>query len=613
MIERNFILATAGHVDHGKSSLVKALTGIDPDRLPEEKARGITIDLGFAHLDLKTETAHFNVGIVDVPGHEDFVKNMVAGVGSIDLALLIVAADDGWMPQTEEHLQILTYLGVTRAVVALTKIDLATNESAPRESIRESLRNSPFADAPIVATSTITGRGIEELKTALAQEFATIPAPRDIAKPRLPIDRVFMLRGIGAVVTGTLTGGKLRQGQSVVIQPRGVPARIRSVQRHSKEVAEAVPGTRTALNIVDADALQRGEVITLPDLGSATSIFDALLERSNRTPARPLKDGTRVRIHLGSGNVPARLLLDTRKPLEPGAHAFAQFRCEQPIFAFAGDRFIVRDWSEQLTLAGGIITAPHGERGAITTADGSLTSIIAAEVARSGARPAEGLLVQSRFGSEEISTAISTLVAESKLRLHERWLIDAAWWNQQLDAAAKRIDDFHRAHPDRSGLEITDLKTSLAKPDLFEFLLTSLRSSGFVQSGATIRRATHQLALPPNLQAAAAAVRKILAAKPFDPPSRKDIAPDARTEQALRFLIQSGEVTAITEDVVLSTDAFSRAVDQIKAFLSSHGAATASELRQHLATSRRVLIPLLEKLDAVGVTRREGDNRVLRR
>ncbi len=219
---RHFILATAGHVDHGKSALIKALTGTDPDRLPEEQLRGITIDLGFAHLELPdpaNPSSSLVLGIVDVPGHEDFVKNMVAGVGSIDLALLVVAADDGWMPQTEEHLQILTYLGVSRAVVALTKIDLTQDEPGATAAIREKLRGTPFADAPIVPTSVVSGRGLDELKASLARVLADAPPQADIGKPRLPVDRVFKLQGIGTVVTGTLNGGTLRRGQTVVIQP----------------------------------------------------------------------------------------------------------------------------------------------------------------------------------------------------------------------------------------------------------------------------------------------------------------------------------------------------------------------------------------------------------
>lgn len=241
---QHFIVATAGHVDHGKSALVQALTGTDPDRLPEEKLRGITIELGFAHLELPSPVPPFSsflLGIVDVPGHEDFVKNMVAGVGSIDLALIVVAADDGWMPQTEEHLQILTYLGVHRAVVALTKIDLAQDENSATASIREKLRNTPYAEAPIIPTSIVSGRGLNELKAGLAEVAAKTLEPRDIGKPRLPVDRVFSLQGIGTVVTGTLTGGTLRRGQSVIVQPSGDPARIRNIQSHNRDVEAAAP------------------------------------------------------------------------------------------------------------------------------------------------------------------------------------------------------------------------------------------------------------------------------------------------------------------------------------------------------------------------------------
>src|SRR3984893_819242 len=281
---QHFIVASAGHVDHGKSALVKALTGIDPDRLPEEKVRGITIDLGFAHLDLPASApggSSFQLGIVDVPGHEDFVKKMVAGVGSIDLALFVVAADDGWMPQTEEHLQILSYLGVDRAVVALTKVDLIRDERAAVEALYGKLLHTAFASAPIVPTSVVSGLGLDDLKSALAQVLADTLSSRDIGKPRLPVDRVFTLRGIGTVVTGTLTGGTFRRGQSVAIQPSGKVARIRNIQSHHRDAELGVSGTRTALNLPElsaSDDIRRGDVVTLAELGGPSEILDVVLE-----------------------------------------------------------------------------------------------------------------------------------------------------------------------------------------------------------------------------------------------------------------------------------------------------------------------------------------------
>ncbi len=298
-----FILATAGHVDHGKSALVKALTGVDPDRLPEEKARGITIDLGFAHLNLPAPpnpdpfaVTTFSCGIVDVPGHEDFVTNRVAGVGAIDLALLVVAADDGWMPQSEEHLQILQYLGVTRAVVALTKIDLATDEARAVDAVRARLADTPFAEAPIVPTSMPQGRGLDELKSAITGVLMTTTPPPDLAKPRLAIDRVFVLKGIGTIVTGTLAGGRLARGDVVVLQPSGRTSRIRSCQSHGNDADHVGPGTRTALHLADvgAEDIQRGDVVTVASLGGASTTLDVRIEKSprlhdlTRPAARPL-------------------------------------------------------------------------------------------------------------------------------------------------------------------------------------------------------------------------------------------------------------------------------------------------------------------------------------
>src|SRR5216117_353745 len=298
MTDKHFILATAGHVDHGKSTLVKALTGTNPDRLPEEKARGITIDLGFAHLELSAppsslnkrqsnasaartsdQPSTFSVGIVDVPGHEDFVRNMIAGIGSIDLALLVVAADDGWMPQTEEHVQILNYLRVQRGVVALTKSDLGGIDVVA-EQIREKLRDTPFVRASIVPTSVRTGEGIENLKDALATELATAEPQPDICKPRLFVDRAFTLRGIGTVVTGTLSGGRMHRGQNVVIQPQNLSARVRTIQSHNRDMEIAQAGTRTAINVPDvpvgSDGIKRGDVITIANLGAATDTVDVV-------------------------------------------------------------------------------------------------------------------------------------------------------------------------------------------------------------------------------------------------------------------------------------------------------------------------------------------------
>ncbi len=655
---RHYILATAGHVDHGKSALVKALTGTDPDRLPEEKARGITIDLGFAQLDLPappstpaadgapagTRPTAFSVGIVDVPGHEDFVKNMVAGVGSIDLALFIVAADDGWMPQSEEHLQILGYLGVTRAVVALTKADLvAGREAEPIAAVRQALALSPFAAAPIVTTSVITGRGLDELKTVLAGVLAETPPPRDLGKPRLPVDRVFTLKGIGTVVTGTLSGGTLQLGQAVVLQPAGRVTRVRSLQNHHADVEFSPPGTRTAVNLPDVEphsetqpqGVDRGHVLTVTELGEATVTADVMLEKSARLAgcpipaARPLKDRTRVRVHHGSANVPAAVFVHGGGELPPGGRVWAQLRFETPVFLLAGDRFIVRDWSEQATLAGGLVLDADGDRKhwqikpqqALLEARGAAPDDPAVWVltalARDGAVRRDDLLRRTRFRAEETAAALAALAAEKRIVLGPELAADPAAWQAWLARAASAVDAAHRVHPEWVGLPLAELRTALAAetsvPGAFEALVSELDRSGFVVTGTAIRRAAHRPALPSRLQAAGDWLRQTLQAKPLEPPSRKELTSDRASQEALKFLIATGEAVEVGSDQVLSAEAYARAVDAIRAHLRRHGQATMSDLRQVVGTTRRIIVPLCERLDREGITRREGDWRRLGR
>jgi selenocysteine-specific elongation factor len=630
---QHFIVATAGHVDHGKSALVKALTGTDPDRLPEEKARGITIDLGFAHLELPASApgaSSFLLGIVDVPGHEDFIKNMVAGVGSIDVALFVVAADDGWMPQTEEHLQILSYLGVQRAVVALTKIDLIKDEHRAVAGIRDKLRDTPFADAPIVPTSVVTGRGLDQLKAALAQVLSDTRSPRDIGKPRLSVDRVFTLRGIGTVITGTLTGGTLRRGQSVTIQPSGKFARIRNIQSHNRDVELGVPGTRTALNLPDIAAsedIHRGDVVTLDELGGPSEILDVALEISPRGNRR-LKGGAQVRIHHGSANLLASVVFFSHKELAPGEKALAQLKLEASAFVFAGDRFVLRDSSGQNTLAGGVVLDPDPSRKLFRSEtrlsflrqraespEGALP-FVASQIARDLAVRRPELLLKSNFSAADISHAVSQLAAEGNLILAGDFAVETARWQLLRRRAADVIEARHRAHPEQAGLPLSDLRVNLEADlpfrDLFELLVADLCRSEFVQVGNTIHRVTHRRALPPPLQGAAAKLRTMLAAEPFDPPSRKQLVPDSFSQQALRFLIETGEIVEINAEVVMVAESLKRMTELIRQYIRNNGPATVSDLRQAVGCSRRIIVPLLERLDRDGVTTRNGDVRTLR-
>jgi selenocysteine-specific elongation factor len=628
---KHFILATAGHVDHGKSALVKALTGTDPDRLPEEKERQITIDLGFAELNLTgPDEQRFHIGIVDVPGHEDFVRNMIAGVGSIDLALLVVAADDGWMPQTEEHLQILSYLGVERAVIALSKSDLREIETGTRQ-IRDHLRNSPFANSQIVATSVRNGDGIEILKSILASEFATMRPPRDSGKPRLFIDRVFTLRGIGTVVTGTLTGGQLRREQKIVVQPGTLQTRIRSIQSHGRELEVAEPGMRTAINLPDVsvEQISRGKVVTISDFEPANSTLIALLEKSPRVSrenpdARPLKSGSSVYLHHGTSRIAAKLLLPKNRLLEPGKKEIAQLMLGSPIFAFAGDHFVIRDPSEQHTLAGGIVLDPSGSEfrdeakrkllmsRAMVPDDAHLW--VRSEVALLRFAPIQDLLKKSRFSNSEIADALLSLKRDAGIVVHDKIAANAGTWKALRDRASRLIDNALSKNPERAGYDLSELRAALRdkSTDVFEALVADMCSRDFIREQSTITRRSHQPALPAKLQPVAAKIHEALCKKPFDPPPRRELEWDLEAQRVLRFLIESGEVIEVSSGAVLLRESFERMKNAVADFISKHGPATVSELRRELESSRRVMVPFLERLDRESFTRRMGDKRSLR-
>jgi selenocysteine-specific elongation factor len=636
---KHFILATAGHVDHGKSALVKALTGTDPDRLPEEKARKITIELGFAHLILPSPAAKdvcFSVGVIDVPGHEDFIKNMVAGVGSIDLALLVVAADDGWMAQTEEHLEILTHHGVRRAVVALTKVDLTESKAVVETEVRRHLRDSPFSDAAIVWTSIVTGGGIDELKALLAREFSALEPSRNIGKPRLFVDRAFSLRGVGTVVTGTVSGGEFTRGDTIVIQPGGHRSKIRSAQNHNREIECVQPGTRAAFNLSDIavatrqkNGIRRGDVLTCSNLGFPDKSADVLLLPPLRRNQKrqSVKNGTPVRVHHGSGNFAARLFFQVSDSSADDEIPLVRLRSDAFVFFFAGDRLIIRDSSDRATVAGAIVLDPNATHTHFRSntqrqfleeraqAPDDVAVFVATQLRRDHATVRSSLLLQSRFSDSEIAVAVSALAKEGQLLVYGEILLDANWWSELRARALKFIDAEHDAHPEQLGATQSklqsELKGSMPLPEIFELLLADLCQSGFSRSGDVVHRVDRRPALAEKLQTAATRIRSLLAEKKFDSPSRAELVPDSGSQQALRFLRDSGEVVELNGEVVLGREQFMKMRDSVGVFLRKNNSATTSELRQMLGSSRRVIIPFLERLDRDGFTRRVADKRVL--
>jgi selenocysteine-specific elongation factor len=632
---RHFVIATAGHVDHGKSALVKALTGTDPDRLPEEKARKITIELGFAELNLPApngETIH--AGIIDVPGHEDFVRNMIAGVGSVDLALFVVAADDGWMRQTEEHLQILMYLGVKRAVVALAKSDLGGIDIVT-ERIREKLRDTPFARASIVPTSIRTGEGIEILEDTLATELIRANPQADFGKPRLFIDRAFTLRGIGSVVTGTLSGGSIRRNQDVVVQPGEISARVRSIQNHGRDIEIVEPGMRTAINLPDLsigeNGMQRGGLIIVPGVGSPHATIDVLLERSSRlkrnsSAARPIKNGGSIQVHFGTARIAAKITLLDKPALGVGQSAIARLKFDSPILAFVSDRFVVRDASEQNTIAGGTVLDPDANQAnfrsatqiqflrARATAPHDIDVCVRSEIALRGFVLRKALLNKSPFSDGEISEALERLQCAGEIVLCSEMVADRKIWQQLRERATSLIDEAHKGNPERAGLDLNELRSTLRiqASNVFEALIADLCVKDFVRKGSAIARISHRPLLPAELQAVERKIREALSVKPFDPPPRREIETDRQAQQVLRFLTETGELSEIGSDVVLLRENFERMKHEVADFIARNGPATVSELRKALESSRRVMVPFLEKLDRDGVTRRMGDKRWLR-
>jgi selenocysteine-specific elongation factor len=626
---KNFVVATAGHVDHGKSALVKALTGTDPDRLPEEKTRGITIDLGFAELNLTGPSGeNFHAGVVDVPGHEDFIRNMIAGVGSIDLALLVVAADDGWMPQTEEHLQILIYLGVERLVVALTKSDLGKIDIVT-DQIREQLKQTPFAACQVVPTSVRTSEGIENLRHALGTKLAALPPPSDIGKPRLFADRAFTLRGIGTVVTGSLIGGSLQRGQTVAIQPRKISARVRSLQSHNRDLDNAQPGMRTALNLPDVpvgtDGIQRGDVVTTERF-EPSSTLDVILTCSARLQRSiSIKSGTSVNVHHGTTRVLAKAIFAETDSLTPGQTAVAQLRLAAPMLVFVGDRLIVRDGSERQTIAGGIVfnvgstdvfrsTQERTLLASRAVAPDDVALAVWTEIARTGLFDPSRLLERSSFSAAQIASALQRLSDHGEIFLSENVGAKMLVWQESRGRASKIIDAAHKAHPERRGLELNELRAELNSlpKEVFDALIADLCRVEFVRAGSTISKRAHRAALPPELKPAADKIRDALAAKPFDPPDRKVVANDHHLQQAIRFLIEQGEIVEINAEIILLRESVDQMQSTVSDFISANGPSTASQLREKIGTSRRIIIPLLEYFDRIGVTQRVGDLRRLR-
>ena len=636
MSQKNFILATAGHIDHGKSTLIEALSGINPDRLPEEQKRGMTIDLGFAHLNIKdTENQDeiFSLGLIDVPGHADFVKNMVAGAGSVDLAMFVVAADDGWMPQSEEHLQILSYLNVKRAVVALTKSDTVDDIDFSIEVIRDSLKGSAFENSPVVPVCALIGEGIDEIKKVIINELKELPPPADISKPRLCVDRVFSPKGVGTVITGTTHGGGFSKGQKVIIQPQGTETTIRSIQNHNSQLDDCKPGMRTALNIPDIEILKgkskegirRGDTITIADLGTPSRRVHVEVHVSERaTKIQTIKHAQRVRFHHFSTTISGKILFFENTNLEKGNKQIAEIRLDRPVFTFAGDRFVLRDWSKQFTIGGGIILDSSPPKRSYRTERQRNFLLMRASNPNDFTTHLNSLLTRDHFIKSDTplsQSSFSKSVIEDAIENNDavvsgNFIIDKNWWSEINEIAGNRIKTIHEKHPELPGIDISQLRTFMKKrvvdSKLFEFLIDQLCKSGFTKKDTILSIDSHKASLPNHLTSSGKKIRILLDENPLEPPNPKEIINSENDEAALKFLLQTNEAIQLDEKVILLSKNYNEAVDKIRSYITQNGPATAADLRKALSSTRRVIIPLLEHLDKEGITFRSGDTRVLK-
>jgi len=633
------VIGTAGHVDHGKSTLIAALTGINPDRLKEEQEREMTIDLGFAWLTLPNGE---EVGIVDVPGHRDFIENMLAGVGGIDAVLLVIAADEGVMPQTREHLAILDLLQINTGIVVLTKIDLVDDPTwldLMETDIRALLRGTVLMDAPIVRVSSRTPAGFPELTRTLGllleydPRRTNQPSHPDLGRPRLPIDRVFSIAGFGTVVTGTLADGRLTIGDEVEILPSGLRGRIRGLQTHNKKEEIAVPGSRTAVNIsgVNVEQIQRGEVVTHPGQYIPTQRLDGRFHLLPDVSA-PLRHHTEVKLFLGASETIADVRLLGTETLNPGEEGWLQLELRQPVVAVRGDHYILRRPSPGETLGGGTVVDPQPKarhkrfdetviKKLESLSHGSPADVLLQASLAIGPTPAKDLVARSRLEVQEAAAALEESVASGQLIILgggpltvDGVAIAASQWSMLKESVVKALAIYHETYPLRRGMPREELKSRLKlSPRVFNAVLNRLATDGALTE--SVKWATlpgHTVRFSPFQQVKVDRLMALFAAAPYAPPSVKECQAEIG-EDIFNALLEFGDLVAVSPEVVFRKEDYETMEEKIRQTLQQKGQITLAEVRDLFKTSRRYIQALLEHLDAAGLTIRTGDIRRLKK
>lgn len=629
------VIGTAGHVDHGKSTLIAALTGIHPDRLKEEQAREMTIDLGFGWLTLPNGE---EVGIVDVPGHRDFIENMLSGIGGIDAALLVIAADEGVMPQTREHLAILDLLQIPAGLIVLTKTDLASDSGwldLVETDIRAAVRGTVLHDAPILRVSAKNRTGLAGLISNLQSLLLEKSSRPNLNRPRLPIDRVFSMSGFGTVVTGTLIDGHFSVGDEVEILPGGLKGRIRGLQTHKKKEEIATPGSRTAVNIsgLETNSLQRGDVVILPQQYTATRRIDARL-RVLGNISSAIKHHDEVKFFVGASETMATVRLLGTEELNAGTEGWIQLELRNPIVTVRGDRYILRRPSPGETLGGGLVIdhQPKGRhkrfdeaiiKSLELLAQGSPTDVLLEAALAVQIASIKEVVSRSRLDTTKAELALKELLVDKSLILLEDGattiasdilVITAPHWKSLSDRTLQLIESYHRDYPLRRGIPREELKSKIKlAPRVFNAVIARLIADHVITDHvAILAKAGHEVRFTQQEQAKIQALMRRLEANPFSTPSVKDLRAEVG-EEVLNALIESGELTAVSSDVIFRKKEYELMTNRIKEILKQTGRVSLAEVRDVFDTSRKYAQALLEHLDALGVTVRDGDYRRLRK
>ncbi len=627
---RHFVVGTAGHIDHGKSALVKALTGTDPDRLEEEKRRGMTIDLGFAYLTLPSGR---RVGIVDVPGHERLIKNMLAGATGIDLVLFVIAADEGVMPQTREHLDILRFLPLKQGIVVLNKIDLVDDPdwlALVKDDIRTLLVGSVLAGAPLLEVSAKTGQGIAEVVATIDRLLDQVPARELHAPARLPIDRAFVIAGFGTVVTGTLWSGRIRPGDVVDLLPQGRSVRTRGIQVHGQEMPEALAGSRVALNLVGVEKheVARGDVLATPGIYQPTSLIDVRVRLLPTAPA--LLHHGRVRVYLGSAEAIGRLVLLDRARLEPSETAVGQIRLEKPIVTAAKDPIVLRRYSPMMTVGGGEVITAHPPRRRRTPA--SVSEIEHASRAglddlidralRDGGRvgiTADELVRQLGVTKVQIDEALGRLNSVGRLLQIRGRLFHGSVQDEVGTAIAGALEEYHRRAPWRAGMQKEELKAKAfgsGDDRLYSNILEQVMREGRAEDvDGFLRRPGYLPARTSEETRVRMQILEALRSGRYAPPSRDDLAKGvgapAAFDRMFQTVLDEGIAVEVASGVFFHKDVLEEIRRTVAAHITANGSITVAGLRDLLGTSRKFALAVLEHFDAMKVTRRVGDARVL--